>query len=83
MKEYFKGEILDNSSYDQTAVLYAVRNGLGTYWTNVSGGTCVADSSGGNTWVPDRDSGHSYLVLKEDKEKMAARLEALMIGDKK
>jgi len=29
MKDAYQGNILDNSTYDQTAVLYAVRNGVG------------------------------------------------------
>jgi len=32
MKAYFRGEILDNSTFDQTAVLCAVRQGVGDYW---------------------------------------------------
>jgi len=56
MKRNFKGAILDNSTFDQTAVLYAVRNGIGTYWDRVSGGVCVADEKGGNTWKQAENS---------------------------
>jgi len=81
IKENFAGRILDNSSYDQTAVLYAVRGGTGTYWDRISGGTCVADMKGGNRWVRDQNSKHGYLVLKEDPEKMARLIESLMTGN--
>ncbi len=81
MKQYYKGKVSDNSSYDQTGVLYAVEGGLGNYWEKVSGGRCVPDSTGGNTWVSDPGSDHSYLVLKEDPEVMAAIIEKVMLGE--
>ncbi|NJK84899.1 MAG: hypothetical protein HC906_01885 [Bacteroidales bacterium] len=80
MKEYFKGKILDNSSYDQTAVLYAVRNGEGIYWTKVKDGLCIPDDKGGNTWIPEPGSNHSYLVLKMDAEKLAQEIENMMLN---
>lgn len=81
MKQYYKGDVLDNSSFDQTAVLYAVRNGLGTYWSMSNDGTCIADSTGGNTWKEESGGRHSYLKLIEDPEKMAALIEKLMLGE--
>jgi len=75
----FSGRILDNASYDQTAVLYAVRNGTGTWWEKVPG-TCVPDDTGGNTWIPDGGSDHAYLLLKKDPEKMARIIESIMLG---
>ncbi len=80
MKRNFKGEILNNSTFDQTAVLYAVRNGNGTLWDKVSDGLCVADEKGGNTWRLEKDSHHSYLRLKIDPEQMAELIEELMLG---
>lgn len=80
MKENFKGKILSNSSYDQTAVLYAVRNGTGVYWDKVSGGVCEPDDFGGNKWVKTELSNHSYLKLKMDKKKIASLIESLMLG---
>jgi inosine-uridine nucleoside N-ribohydrolase len=81
MKRGFQGEILDNSTFDQTAVLYAVRNGTGTYWEKVSGGICIPDEKGGNIWKEDRDSRHSYLRLIKDPEELATIIEKLMLGD--
>lgn len=80
MKDNFKGKILDNSSYDQTAVLYAVHNGVGNYWNRVSDGKCEPDDEGGNVWVEEKETNHSYLVLKQDPEEMAVLIEALMLG---
>ena len=80
MKERYEGAILDNSSFDQTAVLYAVRSGIGDYWERIGGGTCVADENGGNRWDPNLDSGHSYLKLTGDPEELAALLESLMLN---
>jgi len=81
MKRNFKGAILDNSTFDQTAVLYAVRNGIGTYWERVSDGVCVADEKGGNTWKQSTNSGHSYLKLTMDQEEIASVLENMMLGE--
>lgn len=81
MKMNFKGEILDNSTFDQTAVLYAVRNGSGIFWDKVSNGVCVPDEKGGNTWKESQASTHSYLQLKIDPEQMAELIEQIMLGD--
>ena len=75
------GNIIDNSTFDQTAVLYAVRGGVGTYWERVEDGKCVPDEKGGNTWVNSKRSKHSYLKLIKDTEEMALLIEALMLGD--
>ncbi len=82
MKESFKGDILDNSTYDQTAILYAVRGGLGKYWTKVEGGYCEIDDNGDNRWIKGEVTNQSYLVLKEDPEKMASLIEKLMLDAK-
>jgi inosine-uridine nucleoside N-ribohydrolase len=81
MKDQYQGRILDNASFDQTAVLYAVRNGVGKYWDKVTGGTCVPDETGGNTWEKDESSSHAYLKLTMDPEKLARTIESIMLGD--
>jgi inosine-uridine nucleoside N-ribohydrolase len=80
MKERFRGEILDNASFDQTAVLYAVRGGVGTWWDEVKGGRVEVDENGDNRWVPGPPTNQSYLRLKEDPKKLATVIEALMLG---
>ena len=79
IRENFRGKILDNSSYDQTAVLYAVRNGEGIYWDRIEGGYCKADDSGGDTWIEGPVTNQSYLSLKADPEKMANLIESIML----
>lgn len=81
VKQRFEGRIVDNSTFDQTAVLYAVRGGIGSYWHRVENGFCVADDFGGNTWEERENSNHSYLVLDMPKEEMEEELEAFMLGD--
>lgn len=81
IKQNFKGQILDNSTFDQTAVLYAVRGGIGTYWHRVENGYCLADDHGGNTWVEKENTLHSYLVLDMPKEQIESEIEAFMLGD--
>lgn len=75
------GSIIDNSTFDQTAVLYAIRDGVGTYWERIEGGRCVPDEKGGNTWENSKRSKHSYLRLIKDTEEMALLIEALMLGN--
>ena len=79
MKDRFKGAILNNASYDQTAVLYAVNGGVDVLWEKVSGGYCEADEKGGNRWVKRENSNHSYLKLIETPEFMATLIEAIML----
>lgn len=81
MNHLFKGKIIDNATFDQTAVLYAVRNGLGNYWHKVSDGICIADEAGGNIWKSATNSNHSYLVLDKDIPQMEKELEAFMLGN--
>jgi len=83
MKEsYREGRISDNASYDPTAVLYAVRTGVGEYWDRVENGRCIADDAGGNEWVEtDEPTNHSYLVLKISPEEMARILYSIMLGE--
>jgi inosine-uridine nucleoside N-ribohydrolase len=82
MKEYYKGEILNNSSYDQTAVLYAVKNGEGKLWDKVENGHCHVDENGDNKWISGKKTNHSYLKLMEGKnDELAKLINSLMLGD--
>jgi len=80
IKDDFKGKILDNSAFDQTAVLYAVRDGTGIYWDKVWG-ICVPDEKGANKWILDNNSKNSYLKLRMDKEELAELIELFMNGN--
>ena len=80
MKAQFQGKIFDNSTFDQTAVLYAIRNGVGKYWQKITDGLCVADEKGGNIWQLQANSNHSYLILKMPLPEIEKELEAFMLG---
>jgi len=77
----YQGRIIDNSSFDQTAVLYAVRGGLGKYWVKEENGYCVADKEGNNEWIEGGNKNHSYLKLIMDHEKLAKLIESIMLDD--
>lgn len=80
VKDRFEGKILDNASFDQTAVLYAVKGGLGKWWTKVEDGYCVPDDTGGNKWKKGEKTNHSYLKLIVEPEEMATLIEAIMLN---
>ncbi len=80
IKDQYKGKILDNSTFDQTAVLYAVNGGVDVLWEKITGGFCEADNKGGNKWVKRENSNHSYLKLIEKPEFMAILMEAIMLN---
>ena len=81
LNHQFQGKIYDNSTYDQTAVLYAVRDGVGQYWTRSENGICLPDDEGRNTWEALDTAKHSYLVLQWPKEKMEVEIERFMLGN--
>lgn len=80
MKDQFKGKILNNSTFDQTAVLYAVNGGDGVLWEKITGGFCEADDVGGNRWIKRENSNHSYLKLIETPKFMAMLIELIMLN---
>lgn len=80
MKDQFKGKILNNSTFDQTAVLYAVNGGVDVLWEKIEGGFCEADDKGGNRWMKRDNSNHSYLKLIETPKFMGLLIEAIMLN---
>lgn len=80
MKDRFEGMILDNASYDQTAVLYAVRGGVGELWEEVTGGHVEVDENGDNRWIEGPTTNESYLRLVADPEHVADIIYGLMLG---
>lgn len=80
MKDRFEGRILDNASYDQTAVLYAVRGGVGTWWDLERGGHVEVDESGDNRWIPGPPTNQAYLRLRADPAVLEAVIESIMLG---
>jgi inosine-uridine nucleoside N-ribohydrolase len=72
----------DRQSWDQTAVLYAVRGldgGLSEYWDLVTEGYLHVAPDGSNQWRSSPDKDHSYLVRKMAPDKIAAMIETLML----
>lgn len=80
MKSQYKGKILNNSTFDQTAVLYAVNGGVDVLWKKISDGYCEADDKGGNRWVKKANTNHSYLKLIETPEFLVALIEDIMLN---
>jgi hypothetical protein len=76
----YQGRIIDNSTFDQTAVLYAVRGGVGDYWDKIAGGYCEVQDNGDNRWVEGKITNQSYLKLKKDPETMAHLIESIMLN---
>ena len=79
--ELFNG-LNNRQSWDQTAVLYAVRGldgGLADYWDRKAKGHLHVTEDGSNIWRDSPDKTHSYLVKKMPPEKIAAVIEDLML----
>jgi inosine-uridine nucleoside N-ribohydrolase len=70
--------IWPHSSYDQTAVHFAVR-GLNDYWTAESSGYNYINEDGSNQWRKDAERDHSYLIEFISREKLAKIIEDLMV----
>ncbi len=83
MKDRFEGRILNNATYDQTAVLYAVRGGVDEYWEKVEGGRNEIDFDGRNRWVDGEVTNQSYMRLIVDPDVIARTIEELMLFDVK
>jgi inosine-uridine nucleoside N-ribohydrolase len=72
----------NRQSWDQTAVLYAVRGldgALADYWDVRSNGYLHVNEDGSNVWRESPSKQHSYLVKKMPPAKIAAVIEELML----
>jgi inosine-uridine nucleoside N-ribohydrolase len=78
LSNYENRQSVNRNSWDHTAVLCAVRNPV-DYFYVISNGTMVCNASGSNTWNPDQNSGHSFLVHKYPYQKIADILDDLML----
>jgi inosine-uridine nucleoside N-ribohydrolase len=72
----------NRNSWDHTAVLCAVRNPE-NYFYVIGNGTFVCNPDGSNTWNPDKNSSHSFLVHKYPYQKIADILDDLMLFEPK
>ena len=79
--ELYNG-INNRKSWDQTAVLYAVRGlagRLADFWYVGSGGYYHIDTDGSNTWRPSPHGDHSYLIKKMPAGDVARAIENPML----
>jgi len=64
------------ASWDQTAILYAVR-GPADSW-DLRRGRCAADDAGRTHWTDDPQGPHAYLIPRRPPHELAALIGALM-----
>jgi inosine-uridine nucleoside N-ribohydrolase len=75
--ELYRGQVGGTrESWDQSAVLYAVR-GLAGHWSLSPPGR-VSAKSGVSSFQPDPAGSHTYLIKKADPKEIAAELDQLM-----
>ena len=78
--EVFNG-LKNRESWDQTAVLYAVRGlygGLDDVWTRSPRGEVRISAEGYRDFVPTADGSHAYLLPKMEVAAVAQMIDALM-----
>jgi inosine-uridine nucleoside N-ribohydrolase len=78
LSNYENRQSVNRNSWDHTAVLCAVRNPE-DYFYVIGNGTFVCNPDGSNTWNPDKNSNHSFLVHKYPYQKIADILDDLML----
>jgi hypothetical protein len=75
-------QMVNRKSWDQTAVLCAVRNPE-DYFYVIGKGTFICNPDGSNSWNADQNSNHSFLVHKYPYQKIANILDDLMMFEPK
>ena len=61
----------NNASWDQTAVLYAIR-GIGSYWTLGTNGYCDIKNTGYTDWLYTIDKNQSVIKWKSQEQSVTA-----------
>ena len=72
----------NRQSWDQTAVLFAVRGlngGLADFWDLQTKGHLHVNEDGSNIWRESPDKDHSHLVRKMPPQKIAGVIESMML----
>jgi len=82
LSNYENRQSLNRNSWDHSAVLCAVRNPE-DYFYVIRNGTFVCNPDGSNTWNPEKNSNHSFLVHKYPYQKIADILDDLMLYEPK
>ena len=82
LETYDKKPVQTRNSWDHTAVLCAVRDPE-NYFYVVGNGTFICNPDGSNSWNPEKNSNHSFLVHKYPYQKIANILDDLMLYEPK
>jgi inosine-uridine nucleoside N-ribohydrolase len=82
LKTHANHPVKNRMSWDQTAVLCAIRSPE-KYFYICGPGEFTLDNNGYNHWNPDEDAGHYFLVHKYPYERIAGVLENLMMHEPK
>ena len=75
---YVNKPVENRMSWDQTAVLCAIRD-PGRYFYVCGPGKIIVNPSGNNSWDPDSNKEHYFLVHKYPYQNIADTLENLMM----
>lgn len=78
MKQDYAGAVLDNASFDQTAVMVAAIGGEDQYWTLSERGRLTVDENGRGTWSADETGSHQYIILKDKVEDTISQIAEAM-----
>lgn len=80
LETYDKTPQLNRPSWDQTAVLCAVRGAEKYFYVN-GPGKFIVDHNGFNTWEPDVNAGHYFITHKYPYDQTAREIEDLMVEE--
>jgi inosine-uridine nucleoside N-ribohydrolase len=73
----YTGGARGRESWDLTAILYAVRPEAG-YWSLHEFGKVTVDDAGVTTWTKDEKSRHTYLLVREEPDKIREILDNML-----
>ena len=77
--EIHVGASQNRPSWDQTAMLFAIRGTTGGLFGLSAPGTVAIAGNGDNTFVPSAGGRHRYLVKQKSDTEIASVIEALMV----
>ncbi|GAB5454566.1 MAG: hypothetical protein Hens2KO_07950 [Henriciella sp.] len=78
MKQDYAGAVLDNASFDQTAVMVAAIGSETPYWTLSEAGELTVDEEGRGTWSANPSGHHRYLILTDAIDETVSHIASAM-----
>ncbi len=81
MKQYFKGEILDNACYDQITLMHGIYGDKHIGWEIISGWRCAVADNSATQWTIDPQSPHKFMKLSKDTLTLKNEVLQLMIKE--